>query len=337
MSSIRDVARQAGVSPATVSRILNNDPTYKTTVETRQRVLRSVTELDYKPLVKKSRKTKPQPDQMRLSIGCVMVSSKGRYSDPYFMAILSSIEEELGKLGGEVTLIRTTQELTSQGVLDGLLKAQLDGLVLMCQIEESLFQVLHARYPHIVGVDTGYMPIDSVEYDHMRVSEMAVQYLHRKGHREIGFIGGGLLGGNAVKSRRYRSYCETMTDLDLSVNPDWVVDCAWDDKLCMKGISRILKSGHMPTAFYAASDLMAMAALRALYQAKVRVPDDIAVIGMSNIEMSQYANPPLTTINVPTNEIGFVVAKVLVSRIHGDTSLYKHILLPSELIERDSV
>lgn len=337
MSSIRDVARQAGVSPATVSRILNNDPTYKTTAETRQRVLKTVTELDYKPLVRRCRKNNPQGDAKKLSIGCVMVSTKGRYSDPYYMAILSGIEQELEKLGGTVTLVRTTQELADQEALDSLLNAPLDGLVLMCQIRPALFETIHRRFPHIVGIDTGYMPIDSVEYDHARVSRMAVEYLYSKGHREIGFIGAGTLDESVLKSRRYRSYCETMLDLGLTVNHDWVVDCAWDDRLCMKGVSRILGSGHAPTAFYVASDLMAMAALRALYQAKVRVPEEIAVIGMSNIEMSQYANPPLTTIDVPTHELGVVVAQVLIARIHGDTSLHKHILLPSELIERDSV
>lgn len=337
MSSIRDVARQAGVSPATVSRILNNDPTYKATAETRQRVLKTATELDYKPLVRRCRKNKPQSDSKKLSIGCVIVSTKGRYSDPYYMAILSGIEQELEKLGGAVTLVRTAQELANQEVLDGLLDTPLDGLVLMCQVNGALFERLHQKFPHIVGIDTGYMPIDSVEYDHTRVSRMAVEYLYGKGHREIGFIGGGSLDEDVTKSRRFRSYCETMMDLGLTVNRDWVVDCAWDDKLCMKGVSRILSSGHVPTAFYAASDLMAMAALRALYLAKVRVPEEVAVIGMSNIEMSQYANPPLTTIDVPTHELGVVVAQVLISRINGDASLHKHILLPSELIERDSV
>jgi len=188
-----------------------------------------------------------------------------------------------------------------------------------------------------VGVDTGHVPIDSVEYDHHRVSRMAVEYLYKKGHRQIGFIGGGLWGSSLELSRRFRSYRETMRDLGLEIRPEWVIDCEWDDKTCMRLVDRIARSGRMPTAFYAASDLMAMAALRALYIAGIRVPQDVAVMGMSNIEMSQYANPPLTTINVPTVEMGIAVARTLMGRIHGDTTLPKHILLPSALVERDSV
>ena len=97
-------------------------------------------------------------------------------------------------------------------------------------------------------------------------------------------------------------------------------------------VEKACRTAGLPTAFYAASDLMAMAALRALYQLGIRVPDQVAIIGMSSIEMSQYANPPLTTIDVPTVEMGIVAA-----RVRGDKTLPERILLSSTLIERDSV
>jgi len=337
MSSIRDVARLAGVSPATVSRILNNDQTYKTTPETRQNVLKAVIALDYKPLVKKRKNTKPVETNPQMAIGCLLASTKGKYSDPFYLSILDGIENELERLNGAVTAIHTEHELENKEVLDRMINAKLDGLVMMRPLAEPLFTLLQSYIPHIVGIDTGHMPIDSVEYDHIRVSKMAVEYLYEKGHREIGFIGGNLGDIAHSKSRRYRSYKETMADLGLKVRPEWVLECEWDDHLCMKLVEKVYKTGHMPTAFYAASDLMAMAALRALFNCGVRVPEQMAVIGMSNIEMSPYANPPLTTIDVPTFEIGTAVARTIVSRIQGDTTLPKHILLPSTLIERDSV
>ena len=337
MSSIRDVARLAGVSPATVSRILNNDQTYKTTPETRQNVLKAVIELAYKPLVKKRKKPKAVDSHPKMAIGCLLASTKGKYSDPFYLSILDGIESELEKLNGTVTAIHTEQELENKEILDRLINARLDGLVMMRPLSEPLFKLLKSYIPHIVGTDTGHMPIDSVEYDHFRVSKMAVEYLYAKGHREIGFIGGGTRNMALSKSRRYRSYKETMADLGLTVRPEWVLDCAWDDQLCMKLVEKVFKTGHMPTAFYAASDLMAMAALRALFNCGIRVPEEVAMMGMSNIEMSPYANPPLTTIDVPTIEIGIAVARTIVNRIQGDTTLPKHILLPSTLIERDSV
>ena len=337
MASIRDVARLAHVSPATVSRILNNNQVYKTTDETRQSVLKAVAELNYKPLVKKSIAEKPETADSRFTVGCLLASTKGKYSDPFYLSILGGIEEELKKLGGTILLIHTEQELENRAVLDRFLSAGLDGLIMMRPLAEPLFSLLHSRIPHIVGIDTGHMPIDNVEYDHLRVSRMAVEYLYQKGHRQIGYIGGGVGPVPMKRSRRFRSYLETMQDLGLKVNPQWVLDCDWDDQKCMELVENVVRGGSLPTAFYAASDLMAMAALRALYQMNVRVPGQMAVIGMSNIEMSPYANPPLTTIDVPTVEMGIAAARTLAARVRGDTTLPKRILLPSVLVERDSV
>ena len=101
-------------------------------------------------------------------------------------------------------------------------------------------------------------------------------------------------------------------------------------------VTALAEGPGLPRAIYASSDLMAMAALRAMYKLDIRVPDQVAVIGMTDIETSQYANPPLTTIHVPTEELGRTCARVLAERIRGDKSLPKRIILPSELGPRDS-
>ena len=337
MANIRDVARMAGVSPATVSRVLNNDTTYKMTDETKQRVFRAVTELGYNPPLRKSDRVEQQPaaDQ-RFTVGCLLATTRGKYKDPYYVSILSGIEEETEQQGGVVSLIHTEQELEDPDILNRTLEAGLDGLVMMRPLEEPLFNQLRARIPHIVGIDTGHMPIDNIEYDHFRVSRMAVEYLYGKGYREIGFIGGGSGQQPMRRSRRYRSYLETMADLGLEIRPEWILDCGWDDRKCMELVAAAAAGPGLPRAFYAASDLMAMAALRAMYQLGIRVPEETAVIGMTDIEMSQYANPPLTTIHVPVEELGRTCARVLADRIRGDDSLPKRIILPSELVPRDS-
>ena len=336
MANIRDVARLAKVSPATVSRILNDNQSYKTTDETRERVLRAVTELGYQPLARKH-SLSPDPNaETRFSVGCLLATTRGKYSDPYYLSILGGIEEELARLGGTLSLIQTELELENPEVLDRVLHAGLSGLIMMRPLSEALFSQLHSLIPHIVGIDTGHMPIDNIEYDHLRVSRIAVEYLFSKGYRQIGYIGGSTGNAPLKKSRRFRSYLETMADLGLEVRPEWVLNCEWDDQKCMRQIEEAYQTTGLPAAFYAASDLMAMAALRALYQLGIPVPGKVAVIGMSNIEMSQYANPPLTTIDVPAAEMGITAARVITQRIRGDDTLPKRILLPSRLIERDS-
>ena len=337
MANIRDVARLAKVSPATVSRILNDNQLYKTTDETRERVLRAVAELGYQPLARKHSVASAAAAEARFSVGCLLATTRGKYSDPYYLSILSGIEEELTRLGGNVSLIQTELELENPEILNRVLHAGLSGLIMMRPLSEELFSRLRSLIPHIVGIDTGHMPIDNIEYDHLRVSRMAVEYLYGKGHRQIGYIGGSTGNAPLKKSRRFRSYLETMADLSLEVRPEWVLNCEWDDQKCIRQVEETHRRFGLPTAFYAASDLMAIAALRALYQLGIPVPGSVAVIGMSNIEMSQYANPPLTTIDVPTVEMGVTAARVIAQRIRGDDSLPKRILLPSRLIERDSV
>ncbi len=336
MANIRDVARLSGVSPATVSRVLNNNQTYKITDETKRNVLRAATELGYKPLVKKSSRSVSPVTDPCFSVGCLLATTRGKYKDPYYLSILGGIEQEMERQGGVISLIHTEQELENPEILERTLNAGLDGLVMMRKLDEDLFSQLRARIPHIVGIDTGHMPIDNIEYDHSHVSRMAVEYLYRKGYREIGFIGGGAGNQPMRRSRRFRSYLETMGDLNLEIRPEWIFDCQWDDQKCMELITAAAAGAGLPRAIYAASDLMAMAALRALYKLDIRVPGQIAVIGMTDIETSQYANPPLTTIHVPMEEMGRTCARVLADRIRGDRSLPKRIILPSELIPRDS-
>ena len=337
MANIRDVARLANVSPATVSRILNDNKVYKTTDRTRERVLRAVTKLGYQIPVRKHPQAPGTDEDSSFSIGVLLATTKGKYSDPYYLSILSGIEDELARLHGSVSVIHTEQELEDPAILSRFLGAGLSGLIMMRALSEPLFEHLHSLIPNIVGIDTGHMSIDNVEYDHFRVSRMAVEYLYRKGHRQIGYIGGCVGDPTMKHSRRFRSYMAAMADLGLEVRPEWVLNCDWDDRKCVSLVEKVHQEHGLPTAFYAASDLMAMAALRSLYQLGIRVPDRVAVIGMSNIEMSQYANPPLTTIDVPTVEMGIAAARIIAQRIRGDSTLPKRVLLPSRLIERDSV
>lgn len=337
MSNIRDVARLAGVSPATVSRILNNNTTYKLTADTRQRVLKAAAELNYHPLNKVRPKEQPASCRKLFRVGCILATTKGKYSDPYYLTILSGMEDEFVRQDCEISLIYTEQELANPAILQTVLDAGLDGLVLMRPLAPALFSLLRSRIPHMVGVDACHLPIDSIEYDHHHVSHLAVEYLYRKGHREIGFIGGDIGSTPMRRCGRFRGYQESMLDLELPLEPRWILNCQWDDKLCMKLVEKLYHSYRLPTAFYAASDLMAMALLRELNELHVPVPAQVAVIGMTNIEMSRFTNPPLTTINVPALDMGCAVAKTLAERIRNDRSMTRRIILPSELVERESV
>lgn len=339
MSTIRDVAKYAQVSTATVSRVLNNDTTYKMTDETREKVWQAVTQLNYKTSPTKKLKVLQKENNTvknTAKIGCVLSITEKKYNDPYFMSILNGVESRLIEKGYEISFLKTGPELEDKKILYNTFSETINGLILMVPLSNESYEFIKKQVRHIVGIDTQREDIDNVAYDHYNVANMAVQHLIDKGHKKIGYIGGSGLNHNIKESKRYKGYYSTMHTAGLSVNPDWIIDCAWDEDICIKKVDHLIKTNNYPTAFFAASDLMAMAALSCLYDNSISVPNEVAVIGLSNIEVSKYSNPPLTTIEIPTKEIGMVAVDLLISRMQGDQLLPKKVILPTNLIKRSS-
>ena len=269
-------------------------------------------------------------------IGCVIKLRGGKYSDPYYLSLLSGMENYLNAHRAEVCFVRTWNELGSSEVLLRTFSDPPDGLILMSHLGEAPFRYALSKVPHIVGIDTGFPEIDNIEYDHFRAVQQAVEALYQRGYREIGFIGAREGEIPMRRCRRYHAYVNTMQDLGLSVRDDWVLDCEWNDVRCGK-LLRELGAEKLPGAFFVSSDLMALAVLRTLADMRVPVPDRVAVIGLTNLEMSRYSNPPLTTIEIPTEEMGAAAAKALLQRLDGDRSLPRRILFPTKLILRDTI
>ena len=336
MSTIRDVAAYAGVSIATVSRVMNNDTTYKITEETRDRVWKAIVELNYKAAASRRRSRSAETRASVKKIGCVIKLRGGKYSDPYYLSLLSGMENYLLSHHAEVAFVRTWNELENSEILLRIFSEPLDGLILMSHVGEAIFQYALTKVPHIVGIDTGYREIDNIEYDHTQAAELAVSHLIHLGYREIGYIGGPEGEVTMQQCRRFHAYRNTLLDSGLKVCDQWVLDCDWNDARCAR-LLRELGSDHLPQAFFASSDLMAIAALRALSEMGVAVPERVGVIGLTNLEMSRYSNPPLTTVDLPTEEMGAAAAKILLQRIDGDDSLPRRILFPTKLVSRASV
>lgn len=339
MSTIRDVAKLANVSTATVSRVLNNDTKYKITDETRERVWQAVTQLNYKitDSPKHQAATKDHSaNKAQVKIGCVLSVTKNKYNDPYFMSILSGVEKRLLQSGYNIAFIRTGPELDDKKILFNTFSESITGLILMESLNSETYEYVRKQVPHIVGIDTERWDIDNVGYDHYNVASLAVSHVIEKGHTNIGYIGGSGLKSNLKESRRYQGYYSTMHAAGMSVNPEWLIDCMWDEVVCIDKVNHLCQTNNLPTAFFAASDLMAMAALNSLYNNGISVPDEVAVIGLSNIEVSKYSNPPLSTIDVPTEEIGMVAVDLLLERMNGNSLLPKKVILPTHLVVRSS-
>lgn len=337
MSTIRDVARLANVSTATVSRIINNDTKYKITEATRERVQEAIRTLDYKlPEKPPKRKNSPAPASGPFRIGCVLSVTRKKYNDPYFMTILSGIERRLHEKGCDVAFIKTGAELRDSTNLSSIFQQPVDGMILMETLNRELFSYIRSQVPHIVGIDTLQQDIDNIGYDHYQAAVMATRYLISKGHRQIGFIGGSGESDQIINSRRYQGYFIAMTAAGLPVEKKWVLNCEWDEDICAAQVDALCKSGDYPSAFFVSSDLMAIVTINRLFRNGLSVPRDVAVTGISNIDMAKYITPALTTIHIPAEEIGVVAADMILARMNGSKLLPQKVLLPIELLIRES-
>lgn len=340
MSTIRDVAELANVSPATVSRVLNYDTTYKMTEDTKERVWQAAASLGYQaPVRKRKQAQKPPEKKEKLHIGCVISTTLKQFVDPYFMTILSSIEERLGELGHSVATVTTSKELQNQYLTNSDSVEQLDGLIMMDSLEEDVYQFIRQKVKVgcMVGIDTFHKDFDNVGYDHIGVSQLAVRHLYEKGYTQIGFIGGSnRLKRNFSQSRRYIGFLSAMNYMEIPIHKEWILDSKWDDKECERLVRQLCRENNLPRAFYAASDLMAIAALNVFNELGIRVPEDVAIMGVSDISIAKYSNPPLTTIDISSGEMGVEAANLLVQRLNGEKISPRRVLMPYRLIERKS-
>ena len=338
MSTIREVAKMANVSTATVSRIINNDTKYKITDATRERVWEAVRALDYSIPAKTPKPVKePSVQTAPPKIGCILSVTKKKYNDPYFMSIFSGIEKRLQEKGCVISFIKTGAELVDRNALVSAFQEPVSGMIMMETLNPEVFDYICARVPHVVGIDTMQEGIDNVGYDHYQAALITTRHLISRGHTKIGFVGGSGGYDELINSRRYQGYYIAMTAAGLKVEEKWSLNCEWDEDLCAAQVDALSKSGDMPTAIVAASDLMAIVAMNSLFKNGLSVPNDVAVVGISNIDMAKYTTPPLTTVHIPTEEIGIVAADMLLSRIEGNDLQPQKILLPISLMVRDSV
>lgn len=332
MATIRDVARLADVSIASVSRILNRDPEYKVMPETREKVLKAIEELGYKP----NPNYKKRHASARVSIGCISRMTVEHTKDSYYTAILNGAQNYLKRQNYDFDFVVSQFDIMNEKSLSSLLSQPPKGLILMDQPTEHTMRLLSSKIKCIVGIDSQQPSIDNVCYDRFEAGCQAMRHLLSKGHKKIAYIGAHI-ADNATSIGRYEAYLRMMRCADLPVNPDWVIDSNWHRETCFEKTLKLMRLDDRPTALFVGSDHMAIAAISALHTLDISIPDEISVIGISDISDAKYLNPPLTTIAIPQTEIGEIAASTLLHRMDGDRSLPKRIIVPTALVERSSV
>jgi len=287
-------------------------------------------ELNYRPnaLARSLRQGKTN------TLGLVLPDS----ANPFFAEISRSIEDEAFNKGYSVFLCNT--ELDTQRELfyvDVLSKKQVDGIIFVAagdQADSLDFLVREGMPVVMIDRNVPNVQVDAVLPDHQLGGFLATQHLLQLGHTRIACIAGP--SSITPSAERITGYRNALEQAGISYDENLVIRGDYHAQSGMEITSSLLKMNPRPTAIFALNELMALGALRAAAEAGCSVPRDLAVVGYDDLELSQYTNPPLTTIAQPKREIGRQAVNLLVNRISQKERPTSRLVLPPDLIVRQS-
>ncbi len=332
MATIKDIAHKAGVSIATVSRVLNYDPGISVAAETRKRIFEVAEEMNYKTLRERNHATVKD----RYRVGLVnWYSDQEEMLDPYYLAIRLGVEKECFERQFELVKLYMHEGFDGRDWTGDLL----DGLVAIGRFEQDDLERFPAGFDNIVFVDStpDDNRFDSVVIDLRKSVGEVLDYFIDLGHTSIGYIGGhNRVNNKPVKDERELVFIERLTARNL-YHPEFVYTgenlYSEDGYKLMKAA---IESKILPTAFFIENDSMAVGALRALHEAKLRVPHDISIIGYNDIAISAFLQPPLTTVKVHMEHMGETAVELLADRLAAKRGIAKKVVLPTKLQIRES-
>lgn len=329
MTSIKDIARLAGVSPSTVSRVINNREYVRE--EIRAKVTAIVKERGYV----QNHVARSMVLRRTFTVGIVIPDTFNMFQRQLF----ATIEHHLEQQGYRTMFIFVTWSAESEAACLRKLKSEsLDGIIMMHEVQNpSIYKYLRDYSGPVVlctfGSDDFKFP--TVHVDESAAAEAAVSYLAEKGHRKIGLIAGAHFRFSAKRAEGYR---RVFARYGIEAKDEWRVTVpTYSLEEGRLGMERLLRQDGGITAVFAMTDELAIGAMRALHEAGLRVPQDVSVIGFDDIDISAYTIPGLTTIRQPIREMGEKTATLICDLIAAGKSDRAPIVLSHLLVERESV
>lgn len=333
--TIKDVAKIAGVSPATVSRVIAGNG--RISKATTARVKEIMDELGYHPnklaqsLVSRSSNTVgivlPRPaDELFLNFffpelirGIVYGATKSGYDTMMTAAISDSEEVEV-----MARLIRSRR-------VDGI-------LLLRSRKQDPTVAFLQAEgFPYVlIGRSSDFDSVPSVDTDNIQAGYDVTRHLISQGHHRIGFINGPY--NLTVTEDRFSGFRQAMNEAGFAIRPDWIVESEFLQESGYRAMSFLMGLPERPTALVVIDDVVAFGVMRGLSELGYRVPDDISLAGFNNIPLSETASPPLTSVDIGIYQLGYTAVHQLLSILSSPSPQQppSRIIIPHRLIVRES-
>lgn len=325
--TIKDIAIAAGVSSATVSRVLNYDETLNVSVETKKRIFEAAEELFYEASSQKAKKKKQE------TIGFYYTyTAEEELEDIYYLALRVDIEKFFALDGMKLQMI---DQSTSKDILK-----KLDGIVCLGLLQPSAIDWLKKLDKPTVFIDSviNQDEFTSVSFDFSLATKKALDYLFQSGHQKIGFIGGMDIDefGNYREDIRLTTFRDYMKQQKIKVDP-WIKMGRYTPKDGYGLFKELMSQSQRPTAVFISNDSMAVGCYKAANELKIAIPEDISLIGFNDLATSKYMIPPLTTIRLDAEYLVKIAKSLITKSIGKKLDLPLQIFIPTELKIRESV
>ena len=333
---MRDVARAAGVSQSTVSRILNPSPSTSNipiSDKTKERVLAIVEELGYRP----NQYARSLKGMKTLMIGMLIAD----ISNPFYHPMVRAVQDVAFQHHYSVMIANSDHNREKELLFcEAVQRRPVDGAVIIpYHLSDDELHDLKVRTGmaiSAIGNHIHHPEIDVSFADDAKASYDAVRWLiEARGHRRIAMICAN--HQFPVIKRRHGAYCQAMEDAGLPVPDEYIIEGDWSVESGSWAIKTLMSLPEPPTAVFAAADTIAIGALEAAEEMNYRIPDDIAIIGFDDIPAASWVRPRLTTVAQNPAKMGSLLAKALFERIHGEyDGPARRYEIPLRFIERES-
>lgn len=331
MATLKDIAVKANVSTATVSRVLNFDETLSVSQQTKDLIFKVASELNYQKSTKKNTK------QERCIAVIQWQTEQEELADLYYYSIRLGVEKQAEEEGLRVVRLFHTIQLNEEQNLLGIIAIGKYTSQQMSELKQYHENICY------VDFDTLQAGCDCVVIDFEQALTRVRDYFIQQGHQKVGFIGGTDWYSDGTKreeDERTRIFKRLLLEADLLDERYFVSADRFDVTSGQQAMNQLLQHpSSLPTAFFVGSDPLAIGVLRALKQKDIAVPDRVSIVGFNDSNVSEFIEPALSTVQVPTSRMGEVAVQLLVrqaSYIQQQQYIPQKVVLDTKLITRDS-
>jgi LacI family ebg operon transcriptional repressor len=325
MATLKDIAAEAGVSLATVSRVLNDDPTLSVKEETKHRIFEIAEKLEYK--TSSSKRSNQNKRQHHHFVALYNYKQEAEVNDPYYLSIRHGIETQCDKLGIELTNCYDSDLVADTSKITGVLLVGRSRPEVLNSVTKLTDNICYVDFSES---DSAY---DSVDIDLAKISKEITDFFVDRGYNRIGFIGGQDAPNTPdIREVAFAEYGQ----LKGVVSLDDIYRGEFTSSSGYELAKQMLAKGDFPKALFIASDSMAIGVLRAIHEHGLNIPQDISLISVNDIPTAKFTFPSLSTVRIHSEMMGIQGVNLLIEKVRDSRALPLQVYVPSKLKLRDT-